>query len=51
MVNVEEKLNEILIHIREKKAFYWGKSERIYLFYDSQEVLLLQLFTEMKGAK
>ena len=39
----KQDLLKYLRHIKKRKAVFWGKSERVYLFYDSQQVLLEDL--------
>ena len=44
---MKQKLNKYQKHIEKKRDFYWGKDERIYLFYHAQSVLLNDL--KIKG--
>ena len=42
----KDALQKKLEHIQAKKRKFWGKDERIYHFYNAQEILIRDLIAE-----
>ena len=47
-VILPDPLKRKLVHIQAKKRKFWGKDEKIYHFYEAQEVLIRDLIAEGK---